>query len=61
MLEASDTPNRVLFTIVADDFDTDRLIRKTEDLLGKLDQPGSGILFVVPVTRVVGLQPRPRP
>lgn len=60
MLEDSDTENRLLFSIVADDFDIDHLIRETEALLGRLDTPGTGILFVLPVTRAVGLQPRRR-
>jgi len=34
------------------------LIRATERVLGPLDDPGTGILFVVPVVRVAGLQPR---
>jgi hypothetical protein len=27
------------------------------EVLGDLDQPGTGIAFTVPVTRVVGLKP----
>jgi hypothetical protein len=30
-------------------------------VLGPLADPGTGIMFVVPVVRVVGLQPRPSP
>lgn len=59
LLEASGNQNRLLFALVADDFDTDGLIRQTEAVLGGLDTPGTGILFVLPVTRVVGLQPPP--
>lgn len=58
MLESIETHNRLLFTIVADDFDLDELIRGTEKVTGSLDSPGTGILFVMPVTRVSGLQPR---
>jgi len=60
MLESPDTQNRLLFTVAGDDFDVDGLIRETEAVLGKLDEPGTGILFLLPVTRVVGLQPRSR-
>jgi nitrogen regulatory protein P-II 1 len=59
MFESTETQNRLLFTIVADDFDLDELIRRTEKVTGSLDSPGTGILFVMPVTRVGGLQPRP--
>jgi len=41
----------------ADEFDIEALIRRTEQVTGSLDRPGTGILFVTPVTRVVGLQP----
>lgn len=57
MLESTEMQNRLLFTVVADEFDIDALIRRTEQVTGSLDRPGTGILFVTPVTRVVGLQP----
>jgi len=57
MLESTELQNRLLFTVVADDFDIDALIRRTEQIAGSLDRPGTGILFVMPVTRVAGLQP----
>jgi len=57
MLESTEMHNRLLFTVVADEFDLDALIRRTEQVTGSLDRPGTGILFVTPVTRVVGLQP----
>lgn len=60
MLESTDTANRLLFSIAGDDFDIDGLIRATESVLGKLDEPGTGILFVLPVARVAGLQPHRR-
>jgi len=60
MLESTGTQNRLLFTIVGDDFDADGLILETQAVLGMLERPGTGILFVMPVTRVVGLQPPPR-
>jgi len=57
MLESTEMHNRLLFTVVADEFDIEALIRRTEQVTGSLDRPGTGILFVTPVTRVVGLQP----
>jgi nitrogen regulatory protein PII len=57
MLESTEAHNRLLFTVVGDDFDLEGLIRRTERVTGSLDHPGTGILFVVPVTRVLGLQP----
>ncbi len=46
--------NRTLFAIV-DEQDVDRLVEVTEKVLGQLDAPNTGILFVLPVRRVVGL------
>jgi len=60
MLESTGEQNRLLFTIVGDGFDADGLVRETQAVLGMLEQPGTGILFVMPVTRVVGLQPQTR-
>jgi nitrogen regulatory protein PII len=61
LLEGNQEENRLLMSVVDDTFDIDGLIRATEGVLGPLDEPGTGILFVVPVVRVVGLQPRPDP
>ncbi len=57
MLESTETHSRLLFTVVPDEFDLDGLIRGTERVTGSLDLPGTGILFVMPVIRVIGLQP----
>lgn len=58
LLQSPERQNRLLFSVVADDFDVERLIQATEGAIGRLDDPGTGILFVLPVTRVAGLQPR---
>jgi nitrogen regulatory protein PII-like uncharacterized protein len=59
LLEGNQEENRLLVSVVEDDFDLDGLIRVTERVLGPLNDPGTGILFAVPAVRVVGLQPRP--
>lgn len=33
----------------------DRLVKITQEILGDLDKPNTGVLFVLPVSRVVGL------
>ena len=58
LLQSPERQNRLLFSVVADAFDVDRLIQATEAAIGRLDDPGTGILFVLPVSRVAGLQPR---
>jgi len=55
LLEAGEFEHRTIFSVVDDDFNLDNLIRKTEALVGDFDEPHTGFLFVVPVTRVRGL------
>jgi nitrogen regulatory protein PII len=57
LMRGAEEMNRVLFSVVADDFDVDILVAAAERVLGPLTDPDTGILFVVPVGRVVGLQP----
>jgi nitrogen regulatory protein P-II 1 len=56
MMEGSEHHSRLLMSVVPDGFDLDGLIVATERVLGPLGEPDSGILFVVPVTQVRGLQ-----
>ena len=50
--------NRTLFTIVSDQEVVDRLVKATEKVVGKLDDENTGILAVLPVAQVYGLQKR---
>jgi len=51
----------LIFLAWAADADVvDRLTQATVQVMGDLSEPGKGILFVVPVTRVLGLRPPPR-
>jgi len=44
--------------VLDDDFDLDGLIKATEQAVGgDFDAPDTGILFVVPVTRALGMRP----
>jgi hypothetical protein len=61
LLEGDQEENKILMSVVPDDFDLEALIRATENVLGRLDDPGTGILYVVPVVRVAGLQLRQPP
>lgn len=54
LLRSTTDLNRTCFAIV-EDSDVDALIEATEKALGPLDKPDTGILFVLPVLRVVGL------
>ena len=52
----SRSANRTLFC-VADDEKIDAAVRLIEETCGDLGSAGMGILFTLPVTRVVGLAP----
>ena len=55
LLEHEETLNRTLITIVPSDEMVDKVIAATEKLLGKLNLPNTGILAVIPLARVYGL------
>ena len=56
-LAASSRPaNRTIFCL-ADDAKIDAAIALIQEVCGSLDAPGAGIVFTVPVGRVVGLAP----
>lgn len=48
--------NQTLFSVV-DDGKLDSAIALIQEVCGSLDEPGAGIVFTMPVTRVVGLAP----
>ena len=56
VFQAEDMPRTTVFSIVPDAI-VDQLGEVTEELLGDLSEPGKGIFFVLPVTRVIGLRP----
>jgi len=57
LLHDEEEQGRLLFSVVPDGFDVDAVAAITEQVLGPLSAPGTGILFVIPVVRVFGLQP----
>ncbi|NPV56682.1 MAG: hypothetical protein HPY76_08435 [Anaerolineae bacterium] len=50
--------NRTLFTIVKDDATVAKVKDATERILGDLCNPNTGIMAVLPVAQVYGLQPK---
>jgi nitrogen regulatory protein P-II 1 len=48
--------NQTLFAVIQDDAKVDRALALLQEVCGSLDEPGTGIAFTVPVTRVVGLK-----
>lgn len=52
----SDRPqNKTIFSVIDDSVDIEEVIALVEDVCGSLDEPGTGILFTIPITRVYGL------
>jgi nitrogen regulatory protein P-II 1 len=47
--------NQTLFSVVDDDAMVDKIIEVTKPIVGDLNLPDTGILIVVPVARVIGL------
>ncbi len=58
LLEGNERHHRTMFVVLDDEFDLDGLIEATERAVGgDFDAPNTGLLFVVPVTRTLGMRP----
>ena len=55
LLERWEETNRTLFTLVPDQAKVDAVVAATLRVTGDLDQPNTGILAVLPVAQVYGL------
>ena len=55
LLKGREEHHRTLFTVVEGEAQVDRIIEATLAITGNLDEPNSGALFVLPVTRAGGL------
>ena len=58
LLQADRTSNRTVFSVIRDDETLEKAIELVEEACGDLEEPSSGLLFVVPLSRVVGLAPK---
>lgn len=58
LLRGDREANRTIFTVIEDERVLKRAMRLVQDSCGDLAQPSTGIMFVVPVTEVVGLAPK---
>ncbi len=47
--------NQTIFTVIREDEKVDGVMKLLREILGDLDDPGTGIAFTIPVSRVVGL------
>lgn len=55
LLRGREEPHRTLFAVVPDGFEVEALVAATEQITGTFNQPDTGIMFAVPVTRAWGL------
>jgi nitrogen regulatory protein P-II 1 len=58
LLAGTELHHRTLFSVVGDDEVLERAIAATERTIGDLNSHHTGVLFVMPVTRVLGLKRR---
>lgn len=56
LLKGREERHRTLFTVVDSEEKVDQLIEATQSIIGNLNNAHNGVLFVLPVSRVVGLQ-----
>ena len=56
LLRSREQQHRTLFSVVEGEEMVERLIAVTEEVMGDLNNPYSGVLFVLPVSRVVGFR-----
>jgi nitrogen regulatory protein PII len=56
LLRSKEHRHRTLFTVVEREEKVDEIIEVTQNILGDLEQPHNGVLFVLPVSRALGLR-----
>lgn len=49
--------NQTIFSVIKEDEKVDGVIALLQEICGDLSDPATGIVFTIPVTRVVGLSP----
>ena len=55
LIQQEESLNRTLFTIVKDEAMIDKVVDATQAIIGDLNNPNTGILTVLPVTKAYGL------
>ncbi len=58
LLSSRELHHRTLFTVIEDEATLERIIAATERIIGDFTRYHTGLLFVVPVERVLGLEKR---
>jgi len=55
IFQGKEVHHRTMISVVETEVMVDKLVEEARDILGDLDRPHSGFLFVVPVLRAYGL------
>ncbi len=55
LMQSREEHHRTIFSLVEGDEMVDKIIEATENTIGPLSEPHTGVLFALPVSRVVGL------
>jgi hypothetical protein len=56
LLESTEAHHRTIWSLVDDQVDLEHLVRITEEIVGPLDAPHTGLLFAIPVLKTWGLR-----
>lgn len=56
MMRSREEHHRTMFTVVDSDEMVDKLIKVTQSFIGDMMRPNKGVIFVLPVSRVVGMR-----
>jgi nitrogen regulatory protein PII len=56
ILDSTEEYSRTLFTVVENQETVDRIVKATEEIVGDLAEPNTGLLVVLPVVQVHGLR-----
>lgn len=51
----TETQHRTLFTVVKSQSQIEAIVKATQSVVGDLEQPDTGFLFVIPVSQVYGI------
>jgi hypothetical protein len=57
LLESTEAHHRTLWSVVDDTVDLEALVRATEEIVGPLDKPHTGLIFSMPILKCWGLRP----
>jgi nitrogen regulatory protein PII len=61
LFSSEEVRHRTMFSVVSEKSLVDQIVSTTQHLMGDLDEPNSGFLFVVPVVEAYGLGRNPIP